>query len=93
MRTDWVNIADVKEKKLGSEQADYYQVKATVLLINSNNVLYKACPGDDCNKKVVDLENGSFRCEKCNKEYDRFKYRMIMSVRFKFDYTCSIFFF
>jgi len=42
--------------------------------------LYKACPGDECNKKVVDQGNGRHRCERCNKEYDSFKWRIMLMV-------------
>jgi hypothetical protein len=41
----------------------------------------QACPQQDCNKKVVDQANGFYRCEKCQKEFPDFKYRMILSVR------------
>lgn len=30
---------------------------------------YTACPTPSCNKKVVDMGSGSYRCEKCNKEF------------------------
>ncbi|WAR01828.1 RFA1-like protein [Mya arenaria] len=36
--------------------------------------------GESCNKKVVDQGNGMFRCEKCQAEYPKYKWRMILSV-------------
>ena len=34
--------------------------------------MYQACKSENCNKKVVDQNNGYFRCEKCNKEIEVF---------------------
>lgn len=38
------------------------------------------CPEDRCGKKVVDENNGTYRCEKCNKTYDNFKWAYMLSV-------------
>ena len=56
----------------------YFTTKATVMFIKKDNVLYKACPGTDCNKKVID-DNGEYRCEKCQKTTPNFKWRMMIS--------------
>lgn len=40
----------------------------------------QACPGDSCNKKVVDQGDGTFRCEKCQQSYPNFQYRLILRV-------------
>lgn len=50
------------------------------MYLRKENCLYQACPSQDCNKKVVDQQNGMFRCEKCDKEFPNFKYRLILSV-------------
>lgn len=42
--------------------------------------MYQACPNQDCFKKVIDQQNGLYRCEKCDSEFPNFKYRMILSV-------------
>ncbi|KAI4471655.1 replication factor a 1 rfa1 [Holotrichia oblita] len=77
----WMNFKEVREQNLGhSERGDYFQVCATILLLRSESILYKACPVEECNKKVVDMENGMFRCEKCCREYPNFKYRLLGSV-------------
>lgn len=62
-------------------QADYFTCIATIVFLRKENCLYQACPTQDCNKKVVDQQNGMFRCEKCDKEFPNFKYRLILSVR------------
>lgn len=72
---------EVKERDLGnSEKGDFFQTMATILLVRGENCFYKACPTEECNKKVTDFENGTYRCEKCNKEYPNFKYRLLCSV-------------
>lgn len=62
-------------------QADYFTCIATIVFLRKENCLYQACPSQDCNKKVVDQQNGMFRCEKCDREFPNFKYRLILSVR------------
>lgn len=63
-----------------SLQADYFTCIATIVYMRKENCLYQACPSKDCNKKVVDQHNGMFRCEKCDKEFPDFKYRLMLSV-------------
>ncbi|XP_063701558.1 replication protein A 70 kDa DNA-binding subunit [Culicoides brevitarsis] len=81
MSTQWMSFHEVKENNLGSgEKPDYFQCKAMVHNIRPNNAVYKACPTAECNKKLVDLENGSYRCEKCNAEYSNFQYRLLFNM-------------
>lgn len=79
--TNWKTLSDVKTEHLGhGEKADYYTCIATIVYLKKENCLYQACPTQDCNKKVVDQQNGMFRCEKCDKEFPNFKYRLILSA-------------
>ncbi|XP_029303122.1 replication protein A 70 kDa DNA-binding subunit [Cottoperca gobio] len=79
--TNWKTLADVKTEHLGhGDKADYYTCIATIVYLRKENCLYQACPSQDCNKKVVDQHNGMFRCEKCDKEFPNFKYRLILSA-------------
>lgn len=79
-----MSFREVTENGLGdSERGHYFQAVATVLLVRSENCVYKACPSEECNKKVVDMENGMYRCEKCNRDYPNFKYRLLASVRYQ----------
>ena len=83
----WKTLADIKDDKLGfGEKPDYVTSKVTVLYCKKENVLYQACSTDQCNKKVVDLGNGQYRCEKCNKQSDSFKYRMILNLHVADEY-------
>lgn len=81
--TEWMTFHDAKLKNLGGgDKADYYQVCGFVHAVRSGNAFYKACPNKDCQKKVVDQENGTFRCDKCNVESPNFKYRLLVNVSF-----------
>jgi replication factor A1 len=85
MPVTWKFLDQTKDEKLGmGEKADYFSSKAYILYAKKDNALYMACPGDNCNKKVIDQGNGTYRCEKCAREYPNFKWRMILSVGFFF---------
>ncbi|XP_060911055.1 replication protein A 70 kDa DNA-binding subunit-like isoform X2 [Labrus mixtus] len=80
-KTNWKSLSDVKEEHMGhGEKADYFSCVATVVYTRKENCLYQACPSGDCNKKVIDQQNGFYRCEKCNREYPNFKYRLLLSA-------------
>lgn len=50
----WMLFKEAKEAQLGGgDKPDYLTVLATVIHIRSNNCTYKACPTENCNKKVV----------------------------------------
>ncbi|XP_043581968.1 replication protein A 70 kDa DNA-binding subunit [Bombus pyrosoma] len=65
------------DKKNGPE---IFTVKATINLLRTENILYKSCPSENCKKKVIDQANSMYRCEKCNKEFPNFKYRLLGSL-------------
>ncbi|KAK6583865.1 hypothetical protein PZA11_003595 [Diplocarpon coronariae] len=80
-------IAQVREENLGmSENPDYFSVKATIVYIKQDNFAYPACLNDGCNKKVIDMGDGTWQCEKCNTSHPRPEYRYIMSLNVN-DYT------
>lgn len=79
--TEWITFHEAKEKNLGGgDKPDYFQVKALVHNIKSGNAVYKACPTPECNKKVIDQDNGQYRCEKCNADFPNFKYRLLVNM-------------
>ncbi|KAI9849764.1 MAG: Replication factor A protein 1 [Thelocarpon superellum] len=83
-------IAQVKDENLGmSDEVDYFTTKATVIYIRQENVSYPACLSEGCNKKVVELDPGQWRCEKCDKTHPRPEYRYIMSINVS-DHTGQI---
>lgn len=80
-RDEVKTVAAVKDEQLGmSDQADFFNLKASTQYIKQDNFCYPACLSEGCNKKVVELEPGQWRCEKCDKTHDKPEYRYIMQV-------------
>lgn len=78
---EWITFSEAEAKQLGSgEKGDYYSLLGVLTFTFADNAVYKACPQEQCNKKLVDQENGLFRCEKCNREYPNYKYRILLGV-------------
>jgi replication factor A1 len=74
-------VAQVKEENLGmSENNDYFSTKGTIVYIKQDTFSYPACLSDGCNKKVTDMGDGTWRCEKCNINHPRPEHRYIMSL-------------
>ncbi|TFK54656.1 replication factor-a protein [Heliocybe sulcata] len=79
-RDEMRTLFDVKESGLGtSDKADYFSCRATIMHIKGDNISYPACPTEGCNKKVVDI-GGQWRCEKCDRSFERPEHRYIMSM-------------
>jgi len=55
-------------------------VKAISTIIKKDTAVYMMCPEERCGKKVVDENNGTYRCEKCNKTYNNFKWAYMVSA-------------
>lgn len=90
---EWLTFHEAKLKNLGNgDKPDYFQLKGTISLIRNTSVVYKACAHDQCKKKVVDMQNGQYRCENCNIESANFKYRMIVSVSTRNVQSCLVHF-
>lgn len=80
----------VQDENLGmSEQADYFTLKATVVYIKSDNIAYPACQSEGCNKKIVEINPGEWRCERCDKSFEKPQYRYIISANVS-DHTGQI---
>ena len=75
------SIAQVKDEGLGmSENADWFSVKASIQYIKQDSFCYPACLSEGCNKKVVEIDPGQWRCERCDKNHPKPEYRYIMSI-------------
>lgn len=57
----------------------YAKCKAYILSIGKNPV-YKCCPMDGCGKKLVDMQNGEMKCDKCAQTYSNYRYRYKVDV-------------
>ena len=85
-----VTVAQVMDERLGqTEKADYFNVKASIIFVRNSNPAYPACRSQDCQKKVVEIEVGQWRCDKCDVTWDRPEYRYILSINVA-DHTGAI---
>ncbi|XP_076234444.1 replication protein A 70 [Calliopsis andreniformis] len=76
----WLTFKEAKDMELGFKGPEMYTVKATVNMIRIENALYKSCPSEACKKKLIDQANDMYRCEKCDKEYPNYRYRLLASL-------------
>ncbi|KAF5300828.1 hypothetical protein FQA39_LY10950 [Lamprigera yunnana] len=80
-QTPWIAIKDMQEQGFGQgERGEYFQFMGTILLYRCENAFYKACPTDGCKKKLIDYNNGMYRCEKCDREFPNFKYLLLGTI-------------
>lgn len=76
-------LSQIKENNIGTgEKPDYLNAVATITYIKSDgNLYYTACPAEGCSKKVIEEGPNMWRCERCQKVFDRCDYRYIMSCQ------------
>ncbi|GME41273.1 Nucleic acid binding OB-fold tRNA/helicase-type [Neofusicoccum parvum] len=73
-------IGQVNDEGIGmTDQAEYFNLKATIVYVKHDTFAYPACASEGCNKKVVEVNPGEWRCEKCEVTHPRPEYRYIMS--------------
>lgn len=89
-KDDTKTIGQVRDENLGmSETPDYFSVKATIVYIKQENFAYPACSSENCNKKVTDMGDGTWRCEKCEINHPKPQYRYILSLNVN-DHTSQL---
>ena len=77
-RNEMRTIFDVKEAQLGmSDKVDFFSTRATIMHIKTDNLVYPACPTSGCNKKMTENHDGGWRCEKCDRGYEKPEYRSV----------------
>lgn len=80
--SQFLSIKGAQLAQLGNgDKADYYSMYSHLIFVKSESALYKACPKPDCQKKVIDRNDGTYRCEKCNDETENFKYRLMLQAQ------------
>lgn len=74
-------VAQIRDENIGmGETAEYFQLKATIIYVKQDNFEYPACLTEGCNKKVIEVDPGEWRCEKCNITHPKPEHRYIMSI-------------
>ncbi|XP_008784586.2 replication protein A 70 kDa DNA-binding subunit A-like [Phoenix dactylifera] len=84
-------VSQIKDEGLGrAEKPDWITVKATVTFIKVDNFCYTACPllvGDrQCNKKVNNNGDGTWRCDRCDQSFPECDYRYLLQFQIQ-DHT------
>jgi replication factor A1 len=79
-------ISQIKDEGLGrSDKPDWIALRATISFIRTENFCYTACPlpvGDrQCNKKVINNGDGTWRCDRCDRAIAECDYRYLLSVQ------------
>ena len=76
-RFQYKTIAQMKEESVHSQDASFFNVKATIILFRKEGSnYYPGCP--TCQKKLQ-VQNGQLFCEKCSSASEIANYRYIMS--------------
>ncbi|XP_018495956.1 replication protein A 70 kDa DNA-binding subunit [Galendromus occidentalis] len=68
------HLSGVQDKPL------YVWNRATITMFNKETSMYKACPNENCMKKVHDQGDGTFSCEKCASSGPNYKWRLILKM-------------
>ncbi len=83
MRTELrKTVSAIKDEGLGrGDKPDWITVRATVFYIKPDNFCYTACPldngGKQCNKKVTNNGDGTWRCDRCDRTVPECDYRSV----------------
>jgi replication factor A1 len=72
------HLADAEAEAMAANAPLFFNTKATIVMMGRTQ-MYDACISG-CKKKVVDMNNGVYRCEKCNKDSDKCETRLIQSA-------------
>ncbi|KAI5807463.1 replication factor A 1, rfa1 [Peziza echinospora] len=74
-------LGQLVDDKVGEgDEPEYYTTKATIVYIKQENACYAACSSENCNKKVVQVDEGRWTCAKCDKTFPRPQYRYIITI-------------
>ncbi|KAG8863147.1 Replication factor A protein 1 [Tulasnella sp. 330] len=80
-RNEFVTCRQAKDSDMGqSDNKDYFSCRGTVVNIKGDSVMYAACPGDKCRKKVNEGPSGGWRCRECERDYSEPEYRYMLTM-------------
>ncbi|EKM79500.1 hypothetical protein AGABI1DRAFT_114047 [Agaricus bisporus var. burnettii JB137-S8] len=74
------SLNEIKEAEVGmGDKADTFCCQGTIVHIRDQNLLYPACPGNNCNKKMS-MSGDTWVCDKCGTNAETPEYRYILSM-------------
>ena len=89
-KDDYKTIGAIRDEQIGmSDEAQYFTLKATVVFVKQDTIAYPACLSEGCSKKVIESEQGQWRCERCDKAWPKPEWRYVLSVNVS-DHTGQI---
>lgn len=69
------SLNEIKEAEVGmGDKADTFCCQGTIVHIRDQNLLYPACPGNNCNKKMS-MSGDTWVCDKCGTNAETPEYR------------------
>ena len=78
--TEYTNLGSItKEKILTSAQKVLFTYTKAFVTQIGRVTIYLACP-DGCKKKLIEMNDGFFRCDKCNKATNQAEKQMIINL-------------
>lgn len=69
-----------------SDKPIFIESKAIIITTPQEKCMYESC--FNCNMKVIYHNNDTFKCEKCNKNYEKAEWKYVMNIQIS-DYTNS----
>jgi len=85
-RAELTHLQAVKEMAIDeTDKGTYFSTRATIMHIKQENLAYPACNSKkgNCQKKAIEVGD-SWRCEKCDENFEKPKYRFVSILTFSF---------
>lgn len=73
-------VQSLSETGLEDDKPQYHTIKASINYIKPDNFSYPACLTEGCNRKVIEQQDNTWRCEKCDINHPAPKHRYILTV-------------
>ncbi|RWS16997.1 Replication protein A DNA-binding subunit-like protein [Dinothrombium tinctorium] len=76
----WRTLNEVSVESISSNGGSLvFSAKATIVQVGRTQI-YMSCPTTGCKKKLVDMNNGFYKCDKCQRDFDNYSPRIILSL-------------
>ncbi|GAV55806.1 hypothetical protein ZYGR_0AY01990 [Zygosaccharomyces rouxii] len=76
-----ITIATAQTQNLGrNEKGDFFSIKAAISFLKVDNFAYPACLSENCNKKVIEQPDQTWRCEKCDTNHPSPDWRYLLTI-------------